>query len=91
MFTFFFITITLIVLIFFELYYFYCSQSYPVKSVIPEITGQKLSATKGFIAISKLIWAQTKPIFVAPYGATTLKLSYMIFILFFVEKGTFLW
>lgn len=62
-----------------------------MKIVIPEITGNKLSAAKGFVAISKLVWMQTKPIFVAPYVDTTIKLCYMSFVLFFVEKGTFLW
>lgn len=66
-------------------------QSYPVKDLIPETTGNKLSATKGCLGILKLIWHQTKPIFVAPYVDTTLKLSYILFVLFFIGNGTFLW
>lgn len=60
-------------------------------NLVAETTGTKLSATKGFVGILKLIWNQTKPIFMHPYADTTAKLCYMIFVLFFIGHGTFLW
>lgn len=66
-------------------------QSYPVKSLIPEITVEKLSTTKGFVSTVQFVWNQTKPIFIPPYLDKTVKLCYMVFILFAIGHGTFLW
>lgn len=66
-------------------------QSYPVHHLIRETTTNSLMATKGFSAISKLVWNQTKPIFVAPYLDSTAKLSFMVFALFAIGHGTMLW
>lgn len=66
-------------------------QSYPVHHLIRETTTNSLMATKGFSAILKLVWQQTKPIFIAPYLDSTAKLCFMVFTLFAVGHGTLIW
>lgn len=63
-------------------YSFFRFQSYPVHHLIRETNANSLMATKGFSAILKLVWNQTKPIFIAPYLDSTAKLSFMVFALF---------
>lgn len=54
-------------------------------------TGRSLASIKGFANILKLVWSQTKPIFVRPYVVNTLALCYMIFALFAIGHGSFMW
>ena len=57
-------------------------QGYPVYCLMPETSATDLTATKGFMNILKLVWNQTKPIFVPPYLDSTVKLCFMVFTLF---------
>lgn len=47
--------------------------------------------TKTFINILKLVWNQTKPIFIAPYLDSTVKLCFIVFTLFAIGHGIMLW
>lgn len=62
-----------------------------MNDVLSEGTSKQLGETKGFVNIMKLVWNQTKPIFVPPYLDKTLKLSYIMFIVFSIGHGTFMW
>ncbi|XP_031628665.1 synaptic vesicle glycoprotein 2B-like [Contarinia nasturtii] len=66
-------------------------EMYPVVHLIPEAAGNSLTATKGFLNILKLVWNQTKPIFVVPYLDSTLKLCFLMFTLFAIGHGLTLW
>lgn len=63
-------------------------QSYPVQNLIHEGSGNNLAATKGFVNFIKLVWNQTKPIFVPPHLDSTVKLCFMVFTLFAIGHGT---
>lgn len=58
---------------------------------MPETSATDLTATKGFMNILKLVWNQTKPIFVPPYLDSTVKLCFMVFTLFAIGHGTAMW
>lgn len=62
-----------------------------MKALKQEATGNNLAAAKGFASVLKLIWNQTKPIFVPPYLDSTAKLCYMTFVLFAIGHGAFMW
>lgn len=64
---------------------------FPVKEIMAEPTGRSLANVKGFSNTMELVWAQTKPIFMPPFLENTVKLSFMIFVLFAVGHGTFMW
>lgn len=64
---------------------------YPVEHIIPEASGNSLVATKGFANVLRLVWDQTKPIFVPPYLDSTVKLCFMVFTLFAIGHGLSLW
>lgn len=66
-------------------------QLYPVRKLIFEGSGNNLTATKGFANFAKLVWNQTKPIFIPPYLDSTVKLCFMVFTLFAIGHGTVLW
>ncbi|XP_031628518.1 synaptic vesicle glycoprotein 2C-like isoform X2 [Contarinia nasturtii] len=63
-------------------------EGYPVYYLIPEENTNNLLATKGFVNIMKLVWKQTKPIFVPPYLDSTVKLCFIVFTLFAVGHGS---
>lgn len=64
---------------------------YPVEHLIPEAVGNSLLATKGFLNILRLVWNQTKPIFMPPYLDSTVKLWFLMFTLFAIGHGLTLW
>ncbi|XP_031628517.1 synaptic vesicle glycoprotein 2C-like isoform X1 [Contarinia nasturtii] len=66
-------------------------EGYPVYYLIPEENTNNLLATKGFVNIMKLVWKQTKPIFVPPYLDSTVKLCFIVFTLFAVGHGSVMW
>ncbi|XP_055305413.1 synaptic vesicle glycoprotein 2C-like isoform X2 [Sitodiplosis mosellana] len=67
-------------------------ESYPIKSIKSDsIGGNNLASTKGFCNIMCLLWSQTKPIFLPPLLAHTWKLCYLIFAIFAIGHGTFMW
>lgn len=66
-------------------------QSYPVKDIAREPLGNSLSNTKGFGSILRLIWNQTRAIFIHPHLANTLKLGYIIFCMFLFGHGMVNW
>lgn len=66
-------------------------QLYPVQDIIQERIGKSLNDVKGFGNIAKFVWAQTKPIFLQPHLENTLKVSYIIFVIFAIGHGSFMW
>lgn len=62
-----------------------------MKELEKESSGNSLGATKGFLSILKLLWKQTSPIFLPPHLDNTVKLCFMIFVLFAIGHGAFLW
>lgn len=70
---------------------FIFSKSYPVYHLVRETSTNSVLATKGFTNMLKLVWDQTKPIFVPPYSDSTAKLCFMVVILFAIGHGTMLW
>lgn len=59
--------------------------------IIADTSGQNLADTKGVVNILKLVWEQTWPVFAPPHVGKTLKMSFLIFILFSIGHGTFMW
>lgn len=67
-------------------------KSYPVKCIKSDsIGGNNLANTKGFCNLLRLLWSQTKPIFLPPLLTHTWKLCYLIFAIFAIGHGTFMW
>lgn len=66
-------------------------QSYPIKDLVDEPTGTALSEVHGVYGILKLVWNQTWPLFQQPHLGSTLKLCYLMFVLFSIGHGTFMW
>lgn len=67
------------------------SQKYPVQDIENVTMGNDLSSAKGIYGLFKLIIIQTKPIFQFPLFANTWKLCYIIFVLFSIGHGAFVW
>lgn len=53
--------------------------------------GGTLASTKGFRNIIRLLWQQTKPIFMSPLLKHTWKMCLILFVLFGVSHGTGIW
>lgn len=53
--------------------------------------GNKVDMGKGCCNIIRLLWSQTKPIFQRPLLSNTWKLCYIIFVVFSIGHGTFMW
>lgn len=66
-------------------------QTYPIKSIKSEPIGNNLTNTKGFLNIIKLLWSQTKPIFIPPLLTHTWKLCYLIGCIYLIGHGIFMW
>lgn len=66
-------------------------ENYPVKNIKIDIVGSTLANTHGFRNIMRLLWSQTKPIFQSPLRTHTWKVSYIIFVMFMLGHGTFMW
>lgn len=49
--------------------------------------GKKVTNTKGFVNMLKYVWNQTRPIFVPPQLDSTVKLCYIVFVLFATGQG----
>lgn len=79
------------VLIFLPHLHIYHSQTFPVKDLVAESTGTNLSDVRGIGGVLKLLWNQTWPLFMPPHLGNTIKLCYLMFILFSVGHGTFMW
>lgn len=62
-----------------------------MKYIQREMIGNNLSSTKGFTDIVRLLWSQTKPLFLPPLFTHTWKLCYMIFVIYTVGYGTYVW
>lgn len=54
-------------------------------------TGISLNDVNGFKAVCKLLWDQTWPLFAPPHLLNMLLLCYMVFSLFFVAHGIYVW
>lgn len=67
------------------------SQKYPVKDLMNENIGTALSDVRGVVGILKLVWNQTWPLFQRPHVASTFQLCYLMFVLFSIGHGTFMW
>lgn len=67
------------------------SQNYPVNNIKIDVIGSMLSDTHGFCNIMRLLWSQTKPIFLPPLRTHTWKVCYIIFVMFALGHGTFMW
>lgn len=70
--------------------FLYC-QTFPVKDIISETSGTSLNNVHGLAGVVKLLWNQTWPLFMPPHLGNTVKLCYLMFILFSVGHGTFMW
>lgn len=68
-----------------------CLQSYPVTDLLVEPTGTALSEVCGVYGVVKLVWNQTWPLFQRPHVQNTLKLCYLMAVLFSIGHGTFMW
>lgn len=66
-------------------------EDFPVKQLLSENTGRNLSAIKGVSGVFKLLWNQTWPLFVQPHVGNTVKLCYLMFVLFSCGHGAFMW
>lgn len=66
-------------------------QTYHIKNLQLENLGSNISDVKGISGMAKLLWNQTWPLFVPPHLSNTLKLSFLMFILFSIAHGTFMW
>lgn len=62
-----------------------------MKELISESTGKNLNAIKGVGGVMCLLWNQTWPLFVPPHLGNTVKLCYLMFVLFSCGHGTFMW
>lgn len=70
------------------MYYF---QKYPVKNIESVRLGNNLADARGFCGFLNLVVKQTKPIFQQPLLTNTWKLCYIIFVMFSIGHGTFMW
>lgn len=66
-------------------------QMYPVNDLVVEHTGTALSKVHGIYGILKLVWNQTWPLFQRPNITNTFQLCYLMFVLFSIGHGTFMW
>ncbi|XP_055305410.1 synaptic vesicle glycoprotein 2A-like [Sitodiplosis mosellana] len=66
-------------------------QTYPIKDLVTEPTGIALSKVRGIYGISNLVWNQTWPLFKRPNVGSTFQLCYLMFVLFSIGHGTFMW
>lgn len=66
-------------------------KSYPVKDIESVTLGNSLSNAKGVVEVFRLIVKQTTPVFRKPMVSNTLKLGYIIFAMFLIAHGTFMW
>lgn len=62
-----------------------------MKDIVREPLGNSLSNTQGFGSILRLIWNQTRAIFMHPHLANTLKLCFIIFFTFLFSHGMVNW
>lgn len=62
-----------------------------MQDLIQERSGKNLKEVKGFCNIVKFVWDQTRPIFMQPHLENTLKISYIIFVVFAIGHGSFMW
>lgn len=66
-------------------------ETFPVKAVALEETGSNLSDVHGAKDVCKMMWNQTWPLFFPPYLGKILLLIYLMFAMFFVAHGFYLW
>lgn len=64
---------------------------FPVHDLIPVSSGRNLSEVKGVKNAIQFVWKQTKPVFVAPFLDKTVKLSYLMFVIFSIGHGSYMW
>lgn len=62
-----------------------------MNDIAREPLGNSLSNTKGCFQILRLIWNQTRAIFIDPHLANTLKLCFIIFFMFLFGHGMVNW
>lgn len=62
-----------------------------MKAIELEKLGSNLADAKGFIAVLKMMWAQTKPLFLRPHLFNILKLTYLSIGLYTVGHGFYMW
>lgn len=66
-------------------------ENYPVKSIVAGAMGKSLVSTNGFYDFMRLLWSQTKPVFLHPLLTNTWKICYTEFAIFAVVFGTSTW
>lgn len=62
-----------------------------MKAIAHTSLGNTAKPGKGFCNVIRLLWSQTKPIFQPPLLTNTWKLCYIIFVVFSIGHGTFMW
>lgn len=71
--------------------HFFQFKNYPVKIIESVSLSNNLSDAKGVCGFLNLVVLQTKPIFQKPLFTNTWKLCFIIFVMFSIGHGTFMW
>jgi len=66
-------------------------EMFPVERLESDATGRNIADVKGIGGMLRLAWNQTWPLFMKPHLAPTLKLCYLMFILFAIGQGILMW
>lgn len=66
-------------------------QKYPVKHIENVTLGNRLADAKGICGFLNLLVKQTKPVFQPPLLTNTWKLCFIIFAMFGISHGLFMW
>ena len=72
-------------------FFLFLNQSYPVNDIENVTLGNSISNAKGIGEFLRLVVKQTTPIFRKPMLENTWKLCYIIFVVFLISHGTFMW
>lgn len=56
-----------------------------------DTSGNNIADIKGIFGIFELIWKQTSPLFMKPHLGPTVKLCYLMVVLFSVGQGQVVW
>lgn len=62
-----------------------------MKEIVQQSLGSSLNNKTTCFGVIRLLWTQTKPIFSPPLLISTWKLSYVIFAMYSIGHGTFMW
>lgn len=67
------------------------ASDYPVKQIIMQSNGASLSNISGFKDALKMIWSQTTPLFYRERCLHTINICLIMFSVFCVSQGVFMW